>query len=128
METRTIRSRAHAASFTNTVQPTSLSRCGAAKKVLTSLRFLLVVVYTVFLAVVATAPPINIPVPATIPILKWHHIGAFAVYVFLLGSLLHIFPRLRTWVRFLMTGLIAFTFGALIELVQRDIPYRSGQW
>lgn len=95
---------------------------------LTSLRFLLVLVYTILLVILATAPPIRLPTLAAMPTLKWHHVSAFAVYVFLLGWALHTFPRLRTWLRYIITGTIAFSFGVLIELVQLDIPYRSGQW
>lgn len=95
---------------------------------LTSLRFLLVLVYTILLIVLATAPPVRLPALPALPTLKWHHVAAFAVYVFLLGWALHAFPRLRAWLRYLITGTIAFSFGVLIEFVQRDIPYRSGQW
>ncbi len=95
---------------------------------LTSLRFLPVLAYTVLLIVLATAPPIRLPALAAMPTLKWHHVSAFAVYVFLLGWALHAFPRLRTWLRYFITGTVAFSFGVLIEFVQRDIPYRSGQW
>lgn len=93
-----------------------------------SLRLLLVIAYTLLLAVLATAPPIPLPVQGSVPLLKWHHIGAFAVYVILLGALFERAPRLRLWTRYLLTATIAFAFGAIIELVQTQLAHRSGQW
>ena len=58
--------------------------------------------------VLATAPPIRLPALAAMPTLKWHHVSAFAVYVFLLGWALHAFPRLRTWLRYFITGPLPF--------------------
>lgn len=91
-------------------------------------RLVILIVYSIFLLLLAFSPPVRIPIKSiTIGIkLKSHHILAFIPLTPLLWLSAKLYVRSHLGaIAIAIAG--AFFFGALVEVIQVFIPYRSGQ-